>query len=319
MWQGLGAHRPAAPQWTRHPSLESKRWGLTFPNPIGLAAGLDKDGEAILAFQALGFGFVEVGTVTPRPQRGNPQPRLFRIPESKAVINRMGFNNDGADALVRRIERVRASGRLRIPLGVNIGKNAQTPIEEAQEDYLKGFKTVRDVADFLVVNVSSPNTKNLRTLQQSERLRIILEALQEENQKSNPIPLLVKMSPDLQVEDCVKSLETAVDAGFQGAIISNTTVSRTGIDDAERYGAGGMSGAPLFETSTQRLRELVDHFKDFPIDFIGVGGVMDGADAVMKQAAGATLVQVYTGFIYGGPALVPALCRSLVEHRKQLA
>ncbi len=318
LWQKCGAHQPILPQWTRHPSLATKKWGLHFPNPVGLAAGLDKDGEAILAFQALGFGFVEVGTVTPRPQPGNPKPRLFRLPESQAVINRMGFNNQGADALVRRIARVRETGKLSIPLGINIGKNAKTPIEDAMNDYLMGFKTVRDFADFLVVNVSSPNTKNLRTLQQAKRLKIILEALQEENQKGTPVPLLVKMSPDLQTEDCVRSLETAVDAGFQGAIISNTTISRDGIPNAERYGDGGMSGAPLFDASTQKLKEIVQHFRDSPIDFIGVGGVMNGEQAVQKRAAGAELVQAYTGFIYGGPTFAAQLCEALVTETKRL-
>ena len=318
IWQKVGAHQPILPEWTRHPNLAGTKWGLQFPNPVGLAAGLDKDGEAILAFQALGFGFVEVGTVTPKPQSGNPKPRLFRLPESRAVINRMGFNNQGADALVRRAARVKDSGKLEIPLGVNIGKNATTPIEEAMDDYLTCFKKVRQVADFLVVNVSSPNTKNLRSLQQATRLKVILEALQEENQRGQPIPLLVKMSPDLQTEDCVQSLETAVEAGFQGAIISNTTISREGIAHAERYGPGGLSGAPLFQSSTQKLKEVVQHFVDTPLDFIGVGGVMNGEQAVQKRAAGASLIQAYTGFVYGGPTFAAQLCQALVQATRLL-
>jgi dihydroorotate dehydrogenase len=317
-WQHLGARRPLSPQWTRHPSLSVSRWGLNFPNPIGLAAGLDKDAKAVLAFQALGFGFLEVGTVTPRAQPGNPSPRLFRLKAQKAIINRMGFNNDGVDALVKRMQEYRASGKLDVPVGINIGKNADTPIEKAPDDYLTCFQKVRDVSDYVVINVSSPNTKDLRTLQLAENLSGLLARVQEENQKGRTLPLLLKLSPDLNEQRALQSVQIAQDCGFAGVIISNTTIERPQVDTPERYGAGGLSGAPLFKSSTSKLQYLVRHFSESPLDFIGVGGIMSGKDALAKRSAGAALLQVYTGFIYGGPTFAADLCASLVQETKQI-
>ena len=318
-WQQLGASRPLSAQWTRHPALNVARWGLNFPNPVGLAAGLDKDAKAVLAFQALGFGFLEVGTVTPRPQPGNPTPRLFRLKAQKAIINRMGFNNDGVDALVKRMQGYRASGKLEVPVGVNIGKNADTPIEKAADDYLTCFQKVRAVSDYVVVNVSSPNTKDLRTLQLAENLSGLLERLQEENEKGQALPLLLKLSPDLNEQRALQSVQIANDSGFAGVIISNTTIERPQVELPERYGAGGLSGAPLFKSSTSKLEFLVRHFSESSLDFVGVGGIMSGKDATAKRHAGAALMQVYTGFIYGGPTFAADLCASLVQETKQLS
>ena len=317
-WQSLGANRPSHSQWTRHPSLKTTRWGLDFPNPVGLAAGLDKDAQAVLGFQALGFGFLEVGTVTPRPQSGNPTPRLFRVKSDRAIINRMGFNNDGVDALIRRMERYRASGKLQVPVGVNIGKNADTPIEKAAEDYLTCFQKARHVSDYIVVNVSSPNTKNLRTLQLAENLSGLLMTLQNENQKGQSLPLLLKLSPDLSKERAFKSVEIAQKAGFEAVIISNTTVERPGASQTQHLGAGGLSGAPLFESSTSKLASLVNHFADSSLDFVGVGGIMSGKDAEAKCLAGAVLLQVYTGFVYGGPSFAAQLCAHLAQSQRLL-
>jgi len=286
--------------------------GLDFRNRIGLAAGLDKNGEAIEAFDRMGFGFIEVGTVTPRPQPGNPRPRMFRLPSEKALINRLGFNNQGVDALVKRAGRVRR----RAVLGINIGKNADTPMEQAELDYLACLHKVYAVADYITVNISSPNTKGLRELQQASRFDSLLaslasarEALAERYGARRPI--LVKIAPDIDDEALIGIADAARKHGIDGLIATNTTVSRdavAGLPHADE--AGGLSGGPLLEASNrilQRLREWVG--PDFPL--IGVGGVMSGADAAGKRAAGADLVQVYTGLIYRGPGLVAECARAM--------
>ncbi|HEY5634696.1 MAG TPA: quinone-dependent dihydroorotate dehydrogenase [Burkholderiaceae bacterium] len=279
--------------------------GLTFGNRVGLAAGLDKNGAHVDAFAAMGFGFIEVGTVTPKAQPGNPRPRLFRLPRAHALINRMGFNNDGVDAFVRNVERARFDG----VLGLNIGKNAATPIERATDDYLLCLERVYPRASYVTVNISSPNTKNLRELQSADALDAMLAALRDRQQRladrhARYVPLALKIAPDLteaQIEAIADRLRAhAIDA----VIATNTTVSRDAVAGLEHCDeAGGLSGAPVFEASNRVIRALRALLPaGSPI--IGGGGVMSGADARAKLDAGATLVQVYTGLVYRGPALV---------------
>lgn len=276
-------------------------WGLRFPNRLGLAAGMDKNGVAVPAWAALGFGHVEVGTVTAVPQPGNPQPRLLRLPSSGALINRMGFNNEGAAALAQRLRSHRARGLVGIPVGVSLGKSKVTDVEQATQDYLASLAAVRDVADYIAVNVSSPNTARLRSLQNAAPLRELLTALVE---AAPGTPVLVKLAPDLSDAATDEALQVATDAGVVGIIASNTTLSRDSLharDAAQAAQIGGLSGSPL----TRRSREMVARIvrtTDFPV--IGVGGVMQVQDAAALLDVGASLVQVYTGLVYGGPALV---------------
>ena len=285
----------------RAPSIPITRFGLTFPNPVGLAAGFDKNGVALQSLAALGFGFIEAGTVTYHPQPGNPRPRLFRLREDRALINRAGFNNDGAAAFVRRVEEHRPA----CVLGVSIGKSKITPLEEATEDYLASFELVYKVADYVAVNVSSPNTPQLRELQQSQQLSALLSALQKRRRElQKQVPLLVKLSPDLERRD----LETIVDVverlQIDGIIATNTTVSRDNLrSDGKRVaacGEGGLSGKPLKHRATQMIAELYQ-LTGGRIPLIGVGGIFNAEDAWEKICAGASLVQLYTGFIYEGP------------------
>lgn len=277
--------------------------GLVFPNAVGLAAGFDKDGKYYHDMSKLGFGFIEIGTVTPLPQEGNPQPRLFRVPKDQGIINRMGFNNDGVDAMV---ERIRKYGKPdNCILGGNIGKNKVTPNENAVDDYIICFEKLYDLVDYFVVNVSSPNTPGLRELQDKKPLSIILNALTQRNIDKKP--LFLKIAPDLtegQLNDIVELVE---ETGITGLIATNTTISREGLEtntsELESIGNGGLSGAPLTERATQVIKYL--HTKSngtFPI--IGVGGICNGQDAVDKINAGASLVQIYSGLIYRGPELV---------------
>lgn len=286
--------------------------GLPFRNRVGLAAGLDKNGEAIEAFDRMGFGFIEVGTVTPRPQRGNERPRMFRIPSEKALINRLGFNNQGVDALVKRAACVRRHA----VLGINIGKNADTPMEQAELDYLACLHKVYAVADYITVNISSPNTRNLRDLQQAGRFDSLLASLTDARETLTARygarrPILVKIAPDIDDEGLIGIADAARRHGIDGLIATNTTVSREAVAGlAHAHEVGGLSGAPLLNASNAivaRLRERVG--PDFPL--IGVGGIQSGADAVSKRAAGADLVQLYTGLIYRGPALVGECARAL--------
>ena len=277
-------------------------FGLTFPNPIGLAAGFDKNGVAIPAWEALGFGFVEIGTVTAQPQPGNPRPRIFRYAQQSALINRLGFNNDGADAVAARLRKLRESSRRpSIPIGINLGKSKVTPLEEAPADYLYSFRQLHPVADYLVLNVSSPNTPGLRTLQEHTALVALLRAVTEENARlSPPKPILLKIAPDLSD----KSLEEIVDAVEQfelaGLIATNTTLDHSGLAGGLDQ-AGGLSGAPLRERSTAVVQFLRSRTR---LPIIGVGGISDAASAREKQEAGAQLLQIYTGLIYRGPNLL---------------
>lgn len=296
----------------KHYSFQSapiQRFGISFPNAVGLAAGFDKDGVALSALAALGFGFIEAGTVTFHPQPGNPRPRLFRLPEDKALINRAGFNNSGAAAFAKRVARE----KLRCVLGVSIGKSKITPLEQATEDYLASFELVYSVADYIAVNVSSPNTPQLRELQQSEQLSALLSALQEKNralqqvhQRSRPMPLLVKLSPDLTTEDLEMIVDVVKRLKIDGIIATNTTITRDNLrtDKASvaKIGAGGLSGKPLRERSTRMIADLYRLTKG-RVPIIGVGGIFTAEDAWEKIAAGASLVQLYTGFIYRGPSI----------------
>ena len=278
--------------------------GLSFPNPVGLAAGLDKNGDYLNGLGALGFGFVEIGTITPRPQPGNPQPRLFRLPEHEAIINRMGFNNRGVDHLVAQVRRRRYSG----VLGINIGKNFDTPLENAVDDYLIGLRKVYDVADYVTINISSPNTQGLRDLQSEEHLKVMLDRLAEERDllhraSGRFTPLAVKIAPDLE-DDAIEGIaETLVNAGMDAVIATNTTLSRVGVTGIHSDEAGGLSGAPVRDAATQVISVLSEALGG-RLPIIGVGGIACGTDAVEKIEAGASLVQLYTGFIYRGPRLI---------------
>lgn len=289
--------------------------GLRFPNRIGMAAGLDKNGRCIDGLGAIGFGFIEVGTVTPRAQPGNPKPRMFRLPEANALINRLGFNNEGLNAFIANVQRARfrASGGM---LGLNIGKNASTPIERAADDYLACLDGVYPHADYVTVNISSPNTKNLRDLQSDEALDRLLGAVRERadtlaTRHGRKAPIFVKIAPDLDESQITLIAATLRKTGIDGVIATNTTVSRDKVNHL-RHGkeTGGLSGAPLLEASNRVIAQLRSVLgKSYPI--IGVGGVMKGTDAVAKLRAGADLVQVYTGFIYRGPELVLEAARAL--------
>lgn len=297
----------------QHPSLERKVFGLTFPNPVGLAAGFDKDAKVIDAFASLGFGFIEIGTVTPLPQSGNDQPRLFRLPTDQAIINRMGFNNEGMYAVAERLKRKKSS----ILVGGNIGKNKITPNETATDDYLKSFHVLYPYVDYFVINVSSPNTPGLRALQDKEPLTQLIVALQKANQSMPKAkPILLKIAPDLTNEQLDDILSIVQETKLDGVIATNTTISRAGLktnqQDVERIGAGGLSGLPLRNRSTEVIRYLHEKSSGaFPI--IGVGGIHSPEDAIEKMKAGATLVQLYTGFVYEGPSLIKKINRALIQ------
>jgi len=297
----------------RAPSLVVRTMGLTFQNPIGLAAGLDKNAEAIAYWQSMGFGFVEVGTVTAHAQPGNPRPRLFRLPRDGALLNRMGFNNEGAVVVGARLARVREAGAVEIPVGVNIGKSKITPAEDAPADYRASFRACAPHADYVVVNVSSPNTPGLRDLQRTEELSRILDAVLDENARlTSSRPVLVKLAPDLADDDALLASQAARERGAAGVILTNTTLSREGLVSTVPDGGGGISGAPLFARSTELLRTVARASpSSFPL--IGVGGVHDVATARAKRDAGATLVQLYSALIYAGPGLVREILRGLVD------
>jgi dihydroorotate dehydrogenase len=293
---------------------EAKRvMGIDFPNPVGLAAGLDKNGDYIDALAALGFGFLEIGTVTPRPQPGNPKPRMFRLTEHDAIINRLGFNNGGVENLLRNVERASFRG----VLGINIGKNFDTPIERAAEDYVACLEAVYGAATYITVNISSPNTKNLRDLQSPEMLDQLLGTIMAKRnalaagEKARPKPLAVKVAPDLDDEQVAAIARLAVKHSVDGLIATNTTIAREAVAGHPHAGeAGGLSGRPVFQRSTEVLRQLARALEG-RVPLIGVGGILSGADAQAKIAAGAALVQVYTGFIYRGPDLIAEARRAL--------
>ena len=298
--------------------MPTKVMGLTFPNPVGLAAGLDKNGAHIDALLALGFGFVEIGTVTPRPQPGNPKPRMFRLPQHQAVINRLGFNNEGVDVLVRNVERARRKNGL---LGINIGRNKDTSNDRAASDYLYCLERVYPLADYITVNISSPNTAGLRELQEEQALRHLIGALRESQeelgaQHGKRVPMLVKIAPDLSDEDIDAVARVLRDLSVDGVIATNTTVSRLSVQAHPfAHETGGLSGTPLMEQSTTVLRKLRTRLPDH-IPVIGVGGILSGADAVAKMSAGASLVQCYTGLVYRGPELVSE-CVEAIRRRRE--
>ncbi|WP_296279792.1 quinone-dependent dihydroorotate dehydrogenase [uncultured Acinetobacter sp.] len=298
------AHKMGA---IRHPVIAKPVtcMGIEFPNPVGLAAGLDKNGAYIDALAALGFGFIEIGTITPKPQEGNPKPRLFRIPQAKAIINRMGFNNDGVDQLVENVKAAKFKGIL----GINIGKNATTAVENAVSDYLICLEKVYNYASYITVNISSPNTKNLRSLQSGHALTELLETLKKRQlelaeEHQHYVPLVLKVAPDLEQSDIQFIASQLIQFKIDGLIVTNTTLSREGVEGLA-FGdeAGGLSGAPVFEKSTACLAEFAKQLKG-EVPLIGVGGILAGEHAVAKQQAGATLVQIYSGMIYTGPTLI---------------
>lgn len=297
--------------------LPVEAFGLHFPNPVGLAAGLDKNAEHLDALGALGFGFIEVGTVTPRPQLGNDRPRLFRLPQHEAIINRMGFNNQGVDALVRNVQ----TSSYRGVLGINIGKNKDTPNEKAVSDYLLCLTRVYELASYVTVNISSPNTQGLRDLQQEATLRRFISVLREAqerlgSQHGRRKPMLLKIAPDLSEAELDSIAEALLHTGIDGVICTNTTIDRAAVaDDPRANEVGGLSGKPLFDRSTTVLsgmhRRLQGH-----IPLVGVGGILDGSDAAEKMDAGASLVQLYTGLIYRGPLLV-AECVDEIRRQRE--
>ncbi|MBE9396711.1 quinone-dependent dihydroorotate dehydrogenase [Pontibacterium sp. N1Y112] len=286
--------------------------GLSFPNRVGLAAGLDKNGIAVDGLAAMGFGFVEVGTVTPRPQAGNPKPRLFRLPEQNAIINRMGFNNDGVDHLLKNLQKSTYKGIL----GINIGKNKDTPNEKANDDYLYCMRKVYDRASYITVNVSSPNTPGLRTLQYGESLNSLLDALKSEQVRQAKlhdryVPIAVKIAPDMEEEEFELVASSLKAYEMDAVIATNTTLSREGVEGSPfAQEAGGLSGAPVRNKSTRAIRVLANAL-DGALPIIGVGGITEGFDAAEKIEAGASLVQIYSGFIYHGPQLVTDSVRAI--------
>jgi dihydroorotate dehydrogenase len=313
---------------TSFDQLAQQVWGLDFRSPIGLAAGLDKQGTAIPAWTALGFGFTEVGTVTPRPQPGNQRPRLFRLPRDRAIINRFGFNSEGASQVARNLAEGTTKVRLKpdstygfgapqraLRIGINIGKNKDTPNERAVDDYVRTIDELHLFADYFAINVSSPNTEGLRDLQESRTLRSLVEQVVARVAASGAraIPVLVKISPDAAENDLLRSVDAAVEGGAQGLIATNTTVSRPALADRSRAGeAGGLSGLPLKSTANGIAKLLFRHLGG-RVPIIGVGGIFTAGDAYERIRSGAVLVQVYTGLIYEGPGMVQQLMTGLVE------
>ncbi|PRY86616.1 quinone-dependent dihydroorotate dehydrogenase [Mongoliibacter ruber] len=297
-----------------HPSLEREVFGLKFKNPVGLAAGFDKDAKLIDEMSLLGFGFIEIGTLTPKPQDGNPKPRLFRLPEDQALINRMGFNNGGVEAAVMRLK----SRKSKVLIGGNIGKNKVTPNENAVDDYINCLDALHPYVDYFVVNVSSPNTPNLRELQEKEPLKNLLAAVKKANEEhKDPKPILLKIAPDLTVGQLDDIVEIIIETKIDGVIATNTTIDRsvlkTAVEKVTAIGAGGVSGKVLSKKSTEVIKYLHRQSKGaFPI--IGVGGIYSAKDAIEKLEAGASLVQVYSGMIYEGPSLVKEIKKGLAEY-----
>jgi len=296
-----------------HPSLEREVFGIKFKNPIGLAAGFDKDANAIDELATLGFGFIEIGTITPKGQSGNPQPRLFRLPEDASLINRMGFNNQGVDAAIKKLR----SQKSQVVIGGNIGKNKDTLNENAVKDYLICFEQLFPYVDYFVVNVSSPNTPNLRELQEKEPLENLLRVLINKNlQYPKPKPILLKIAPDLNTNQLDDIVELAADLRLDGIIATNTTISRDNLNTPtkkiEFIGAGGLSGKPLTAKSNEVIRYLNNKLNG-QVPIVGVGGIFSVQDAIDKFEAGASLIQIYTGFVYEGPAMIKRIKRKLVH------
>lgn len=296
------------------PKLERELFGLKFPNPVGLAAGFDKEAKLYKELSNLGFGFIEIGTVTPKPQPGNDKPRLFRLKEDSAIINRMGFNNGGVEEAVERLKE-NPKGNGRVLIGGNIGKNKITPNEEAVNDYIICFEALFDYVDYFVVNVSSPNTPNLRELQEKEPLTQLLQTLQNRNNlKDKRKPILLKIAPDLTEEQLLDIIDIVADTKIDGVIATNTTISREGLSSENKKEMGGLSGKPLTKRATEVIRFLSEKSnKAFPI--IGVGGIHSAEDALEKLDAGASLVQLYTGFIYEGPDLIKKINKAILKRK----
>ena len=312
----------AAPINAKTSCRSVRLFGLNFPNLVGLAAGLDKNAQCLPAFAAMGFGHVEVGTVTPKQQPGNERERLFRYPEEEAMINRMGFNNDGAELMAKRIAKYMPRGRRLIPVGINIGKARSTPLEDAVSDYLECFRALADQADYFAVNISSPNTPGLRKLQEESYLREFLGILQKENRErakrlgTQPIPVLVKIAPDLDYPQIEELLGILTDLSYDGVIATNTTITRPGYFENIQEN-GGLSGRPLMDRSDKIIR-FIHRTTGGKLPIIGVGGIMDVAGAARKLDEGASLVQIYTGLIYRGPGFVRALVKGLSEQQTGL-
>jgi dihydroorotate dehydrogenase len=310
-------HRPSS---LGQPPLQQTLWDLTFANPLGLAAGLDKQGTALHAWSALGFGFAEIGTVTPRPQPGNPKPRLFRLPEDLAIVNRFGFNSDGAPAVARNLDQWRGaaerSARARVRLGVNVGRNKDTPNERAVDDYVAAIETLRPFADYFVINVSSPNTAGLRDLQQHDTLRPLMEHCVAAARAAGGrrVPVLVKVSPDIAEGDLLRSVDAALEGGAAGIVATNTTLSRDGLKTLGPITreAGGLSGAPLRHRANQACRLLFRHLGP-AVPIVGAGGIANADHAYERLRSGASLLQVYTAMIYEGPGLVTRILNGLAE------
>ena len=301
------------------PELEVNIDGLKFPNPVGLAAGFDKDAKLIEELSALGFGSIEIGTVTPKGQAGNPQPRLFRLKADNGLINRMGFNNQGVDAAVERLKRVKDKS---IVIGGNIGKNKVTPNEQAENDYLICFEKLYDYVDYFTVNVSSPNTPNLRALQDKAPLTRLLNLLQDKNQqKAQPKPIFLKIAPDLTNEQLDDIIEIVQTTKISGVIATNTTISREGLktsgEKIKNIGNGGLSGRPLTNRATEVISYLYEK-SGKQLKIIGVGGIHSAQDAIEKLEAGACMVQLYTGFVYEGPGLIVKINKAIKKYRKNL-
>jgi dihydroorotate dehydrogenase len=315
------AQRSNFAHWIAKPpaDLPTKVFGITFPNPVGLAAGLDKNAEHLDALDALGFGFIEVGTVTPKPQSGNDRPRLFRLPRHEAIINRMGFNNAGVDALVRNVRRSSYHG----VLGINIGKNKDTPNEKAVSDYLLCLTRVYELASYVTVNISSPNTQGLRDLQEEATLRRFISVLREAqerlgSQHGRRKPMLLKIAPDLGEAELDAIAEVLLHTGIDGVVCSNTTIDHAAVaDDPHGNEVGGLSGKPLFDRSTAVLAGMRRRLQG-RVPLIGVGGILDGSDAAEKLEMGASLVQLYSGLIYRGPPLV-AECVNEIRRQREAA
>jgi dihydroorotate dehydrogenase len=302
--------------------LEQTLFGLNFPNPVGLAAGFDKDGVAAGIWSSFGFGFAELGTVTFLAQPGNPRPRLFRLPLDKAALNRMGFNNSGAEVMAARLEQAKHESIFSIPIGINLGKSKATPLETAAHDYLNSFRLLKELGDYFVVNVSSPNTPGLRSLQDAAMLSAILDLLQQENNTQKPI--FVKIAPDLEWEAIADIIALAKTYQLAGIIATNTTIRRDGLQTqvisqtgkTVQEEAGGISGAPVRDRSTEVIRFIYKHSQG-QLPIIGVGGIFSGADAWEKITAGASLIQVYTGWIYEGPLMVGRILTDLLTQLEQ--
>jgi len=309
-WLGAASQvNPVLRALTRFcPEPKSRKvFGLTFPNPIGLAAGLDKNGVALPAWAALGFGFIEIGTVTAKAQPGNPKPRIFRLPEQRALINRLGFNNDGADVIARRLSKLKQSGRWpSVPVGINIGKSMTTPVAEANADYLYSFEVLKQFADYIVLNVSSPNTPGLRDLQGADALADLLRTIAEKNVATRK-PIVVKIAPDLAPDQLEQVVATCEANNVAAIIATNTTLDHSAIP-ADRDQQGGLSGAPLREKSSALVRAIAGRSK---IPTIASGGIVDAASAREKFEAGAQLIQIYTGLIYRGPGLLREIAEAI--------